>query len=741
LKINSLYRFSTKRIGYLRGIRYVFNVFAPPLHRSPCGQYPLLFGAIFLFFTNTISAQFPTQFPNSGSGQFGQTQNQSTGFDSIQQEVEVDTFNIRYFYAADPAVRFPENDTLLNNRFQQYDPARFRQFDYFHLGMPGTAAYPSVYQPLLRRGLDIGFHQFDLYQIRNADIKFYEQGKPFSDIFYSGAQQTDGVVRTRFARNFANGVHLSIDYNRVFNSSIVTSPSFERKLFSGDGASLLEPPKGRQVAFGLGLWVNRQFYDGFFTFTSNIAKQFDVGGLDTTSFRKNVDGTLASVESLLDNGATRHQKFEYNYLQNLKLNRRDSTGTKRQFLASHNITFRDATYFANDPFVSNQATIRDTNFYKTLITDLRGVRVYVRERMVENSVSLSTSRRRKTAQAVDGLESVKTNLIKTDSVKTDSVRRMDSLIIKQLGRKPLAKPAAQNDWFEVGLVHAFHNINQEVGRRNINNLILRGRWNYTPNDNVKLETYAHLNLLGYNVGDYRLSGELFFNWKGVGSLTAKATSQLYEPSLIQDNLFVMQKAVWDNNFRKTLESNLSGTLAIPRTKTAVTVAYHLLNNMVYFDTTNTPKQTNTPLSILQLIVNQNFKFGQFHLDNTIVVQNATEKFVRLPAVYSKNSLYWEGKLFKKMMLTQLGFDVRYVSAWAAPSYMPLTGQFQVQEWGNVAAYPSLDGFASFRVQSFRIFAKYENILGGYTGNRFSQIYNYITPETYFRFGVRWTLLN
>jgi Putative porin len=743
LKINSLYKiincvtntvgaFVTSLLFSLSNVREILKV-------------SLTLGLLFVisFSSTPLFAQFPTQqFPNQGS--FGQQQNQGSGFDSVQQEVEIDTFNIRYFYAADPAVRIPEKDSLLDHFFQQYDPTRYRKYDFLHLGMAGTAAYSAVYQPVLRRGLDIGYHQFDVYQIRNADIKFYEQGKAFSDVFYSGAQQTDGLAKARFARNFANGVNLSVDYQRVFNSSIVTSPVFERKIFQTTGASLLDPPKGRQVALGIGVWVNRPRYDGFFTFTSNISKQFDIGGLDTATYRYNLDAnrTLASVNGLLDDAQTRHQKFEVSYLSYLKL-RRDSTGTKRNFLATHQISLKEATYLSYDRFTSNLSQRKDSLFYKNLITDQRGMRAYLRDRLVENSFSLSTSRARKNAQNTEGgTDSIKNEKLK---IERDSTRGLDTLNFNNFGRKPISpKPVAiaeQNDWFEVGLVHEFHNINQEMGGRNINNLLLRGRWNYTPNDNIKVETYTHFNVLGYNAGDYRLSGTLFFNWKNVGSLTAKAMSQLYEPSLIQDNFVVMQKPVWDNKFAKTLENNITGTLAIPRINFEATVGYSLLNNVVYFDTTNFPKQASTPLSILQLIVNQNFKVGNFHLDNSIALQNSTEKFVRLPSVYYKNSLYWEGKLFKKAMLSRIGFDTRIVSGWSAPSYMPLTGQFQTQEWDNVPTFPALDAFASFRVQSFRVFLKYENILGNYANARFYQIYNHPTPETYFRFGVKWVLLN
>ena len=79
-------------------------------------------------------------------------------------------------------------------------------------------------------------------------------------------------------------------------------------------------------------------------------------------------------------------------------------------------------------------------------------------------------------------------------------------------------------------------MDDEAFQRSFNNVILRGRFNFTPNDNLKMETAAQFNILGYNIGDYRLNGEAFLNLENIGSLKLKAVSQLYEPTWLQSNL-------------------------------------------------------------------------------------------------------------------------------------------------------------------------------------------------------------
>jgi hypothetical protein len=628
----------------------------------------------------------------------------------MPEEEELDTANIAYFFPDNLGRFYAEKDSLLDNNFQQYDLARRRRLDYFNLGSGTSAAYPSVYQPIFRSGLDIGLHQFDMYQIRNNDIRFYQQTKAYSDLFYSGNEQTNGQIEARYGRNFANGLNLSVDYKRIFNIGITDNavPIIQRNVGGKNQEWLYQGlPRGRTMAFGIGFWLHKEKYDGYLTFTSNLVSQIDKGGITGDSVFRKITPTL-TLTPRLSGAFTRHEKYEIAYLHYLKLNKNDSTGTKRAYLASHNIKYKSAFYHTADPFGAKSGEPKpeasDSIFYGSFITDPRGIRFLLKEKQIENSFSVSTTRAR----------------VSKDSTKTAT---------------------GQNDWLEVGITHSFHAVDDEVENRNFNNIILRGRFNFTPNENLKVETSGQFNVIGYNLGDYRLNGEAFFNLDKIGSLNIKALSQLYKPTWMQSNLALTQKPFWSNDFSKTLETHVSGTLAVPRFNLETTVAYTLINNYIYFDKTAKAQQASTPLSILQLIVNQNFTLAKFHLDNTVAIQKPTETFLRLPTFYTKNSLYWEGKVFKKVMLTRIGVDLRYNTTWAAPSYMPLTGQFFTQESGDVRAYPAVDIYLSFKVSSFRFFAKMDNVVGSFSSDIYSQLYGYPVSDRNFRFGIRWQLLN
>jgi Putative porin len=696
LIINYLYKDTLQTCKALKTLQVLFMVFFVCLVLPVC-----------------LKAQRPPAGVGGNSSSYpASTSPQSPSLDSIPKdeegELENDTAHIVYFFADNLGRFYTEKDSLLDNFFQQYDPARKRQWDYFNLGFPTSAAYPSVYQPTMHRGLDIGLHAYDIYHIKNNDIRFFQQTKPFGDFSTVIAGKNSSGLSGRLSRNFANGVNFSFEMRVIgnINQRNEEGPLFNRKLTNAIPQTWLYEgfPRGKNSAVGVGIWKHSEKYDGFFTLTTNYVSQFDQGGILNDSLLKKITPT-ETLFGRLSGATTRHEKTEISYLQYLKLNKKDSTGTKRNYLATHQIAYKSAFYKVTDPF-STTTLQADTGYYGTLFNDIRGVRFFLKEKQLENSFNLSTTKAR----------------VSADSTK------------KVLG---------QNDWFEIGISHSFHHLDWESSKKNINNIIVKGRWNFTPNDNVKVETYAHLNILGYNVGDYRLSGEMFYNLKNIGSLTVKGVNQLYEPFFIQNTLYLTQKPVWDNEktFKKILETNITGTLAIPRLNFEGTVAYTLLNNFVYFDKTYKPQQGTAPLSILQLILSENLKLGAFHLDNTVIVQKPTEKYLRLPDFFTKNSFYVEGKVFKKAMLSRVGFDFRYNSSWFAPSYVPTIGQFFVQETGKVKAYPALDAFISFKVRTFRLFVKMDNLVGRFSKDVYFQIYNYPVPDRRVWLGVRWQLVN
>jgi len=302
----------------------------------------------------------------------------------------------------------------------------------------------------------------------------------------------------------------------------------------------------------------------------------------------------------------------------------------------------------------------------------------------------------------------------------------------------------ESDLIEVGLVHSVDFLRMEpVDTQAIHNIFLTGRLNFSPGERLRIQTYAHFGV-GANAGDFRLGGELFLNFKKIGNLRLEAVNQLYSPSLLHHRFYISEKEVWKNNFVKTLETSLSGTYSLPSLHFSVTGHYHLLSNYVYFGTDGRPGQSGT-FSIVQLVARKDFHVGPFHLENWAGLQQATSDVLPLPQFYTRHSLYFEKKIFKKVMLTKLGLDARLASSYMPPGYQPLTGQFYLQDSQVLPFTPLLDVFLSFRVKTFRFFAKIENLLTFPTETYYYQTAGYPLPFGFsnggLRLGVNWRLVD
>lgn len=607
-----------------------------------------------------------------------------------QPEVELDTFDIFYFRADNPNQEIPYSDTTLGNYFTQYDPVRHRDLDYRHLGNLGSAHEPIVFQAADRRGFTVGFSQFDLYINTGNTMPYFRVERPFSKVSYVlGSEQADGYTTAQLGRNFANGVSYSLDYSRINQLG-------EREQYPNQNT------RNTSFSNGLKLESKRGRYQSFFSYIINTIEQEDNGGIAIEPASDEDFNTATSAIPFLGDARTRHAHRELMYTQYFRFGGGvDSIrGPRRSYTIAHQAMWRNSTYKYSDDFDFSP----DSAFYANaaaLLPDVRGVRLSFRHRQLENSVRLATFR---------------------------------------LSGKQRDAAKNQRDLFEVGAVHTWHDIAETESDTTLNNLFLTGRYRFNPSERLLLDLNAHLGLWD-NAGDYKLSGVLYFDLKKLGSLRLEGLNQLYAPTLMQHRLRLSDRPAYRNDFSKTLSTTLSATYELPALRLRATGRYHLLNNFIYFDTTGLPVQTGIPLSIGQLIVQKDFKIGSFHLDNTVALQQASEDFLRLPTVYSKHSLYYQGLWFKALNV-RTGFDLRMNNSYFAHYYNPVTGQFQLQNRREVEFYPATDVFFSLRVTKFRAFIRWENATALLTpGEFFYQTAFYPHYNAVFRIGIDWRFLN
>ena len=614
-----------------------------------------------------------------GGGGFGGGSSGGGGGGALQ--VVLDTSKIYYFELGNPNRDLPFTDSTLTN-FQQYDPIRQGRFDYAHLGNLGSAARPLLYSPRFRRGFEVGLHAYELYRKRLDGQRFYRITQAYSQANFSqGASQSDTYFKARFSRDFAGGLNFALDYEAINNL----------------GAYRYQ--KARNNSFSIGMWWHKSArYDGFFSYiTSNVQQQNNGGfvGPDTLIAPIAVD-TRFDTETAV----TRYQFRDWAYTQYYKIGGTDSLGrAKRTFNGMHRIRWASERYRYSD-------AQGDSTDYGVFATDDRGVRYFLRDRFLENTVQLGTFRLRQQA---------------------DNAELSD-----------------QADQVNVGITHTLHLLEGDDLDSTINNLFLRGEVGFSPSDRLRILTRGHLGFLN-NVGDYRVSGELFFDLKKVGNLRAQFVNQLTSPTFVQERFTVTGTQVFARNLRKTLTTSLVGTYQLPGFDFSVTGGYHLIDNLIYYDTSGVAQQRDGVANVLQLIAAKNIQVGPVHLDNQVTLQTSTADEIRLPEFYSRHSLYIQGNIFRNgVLLAKLGFDARLSSGYRADTFNPLTGQFQLQDNGTLPFTPLVDAFFAFRIERLRGFVKAENLVPVINRQLYAQVPTYYLPfamPSGFRFGVSWRFVD
>ncbi|MEO0007510.1 MAG: hypothetical protein RJA20_1706 [Bacteroidota bacterium] len=574
------------------------------------------------------------------------------------------------------------NDTLPDYNFRMYDPARRHTIDYGTIGLPGGAARPLLFEVIPRLGVTMGVNSFDLYMLHAEDLRFFRNKRSYSEAYFTqGRNNLNTQLDARFARTFSDSMNVSLDYRSLNN---VGQYNYQRDRHNSLAAGIWKPVGKR--------------YEYFLIFTKSVIRQRDNGGIvsDDVFSGAQFQGPLAAAIRLPEESATtRFEDQGFQYTQHYKL---AGVGTgKRTLRLSHSLGWTKNRFkFYDGDTIRGLAD--NAGFYGPFLVDERGVRQYFELNTVTNNISLNTFR---------------------------------------------AKTAGTpSDLAALGLRHDYMSLYQEPGRFRYNNLFLTGKISLTPSDRFNFNADAALGMWK-NIGEYQLSGTLSLGLGKAGVLTAALFSQRRPPTILQQRLFVTNVPVWQTDFAKPVESSLSATYALPSIGFQATASTMLVNNYIYFDQEGIAAQTTAPLQVARLILQENIRIGHFHLDNTLALQKANRSDVlHLPEWFTKNSLYYSGKLFDKKLDLHIGLDFRMNSTFLPDAYQPVTGQFHLQDTLSQQPYPWADVFVAFKVQTFRFFFRYENAYTFIDNTKvFYQTAWHPQPFGGFRLGVAWRFLD
>lgn len=167
-------------------------------------------------------------------------------------------------------------------------------------------------------------------------------------------------------------------------------------------------------------------------------------------------------------------------------------------------------------------------------------------------------------------------------------------------------------------------------------------------------------------------------------------------------------------------------------------------DLVYFNQQALPAQRGQAQQLTSLTVRYRTHVGSIFWENQATYTLGAEddkQGIRVPTLVGDARLYYQGYVFKKALLTQVGVQGYFQSRWKAYDYSPSTQQFYLQDHFTIRNTPLVDVFLSGDIKTVGVFLKMAYV------NQFLPQSGYYTTPYYvgmprrFQFGIRWQFFN
>ncbi len=241
---------------------------------------------------------------------------------------------------------------------------------------------------------------------------------------------------------------------------------------------------------------------------------------------------------------------------------------------------------------------------------------------------------------------------------------------------------------------------------------------------------------------YELNDEtqLTFQYQNINKL-ANDNYNLYQSSYVNYN--------WSNDFKNEKINSIIVNANSPWVD--VSVQYSTFNDHLYFADVSSlaqiasrqqiiaPAQYANTINYLSVKASNEFKFGKFALDNTILYQKVDQQdfILNVPEFLTRNTLYFSQEMFRKALFFQTGVTFNYFTNYYANEYNPVIAEFFVQNNKEIGNFTNFDFFINAKIQRTRIYLIAEHFNSSFSGNNFYSSPNNPYRDFTIRFGLVW----
>ena len=309
------------------------------------------------------------------------------------------------------------------------------------------------------------------------------------------------------------------------------------------------------------------------------------------------------------------------------------------------------------------------------------------------------------------------------------------------------------DWVKFGLTafleHDLRNysMNDTVGNGRLthreNAVVIGGILNKQQGENLRFNVQADLGVLGYNLGEFRVSGNLetAFNIAGKRTeLSAEGYIKNLKPKYLEEN-YQSKYFWWNKDFNDIRRVYVGGRLFIPFANTTLSLGVENLQNYIYFDADKNPTQESSNIQVLSARIDQRLQLGVFNWDNQVVYQTSSnQNAIPVPTISLYSNMYLKTKIVNELTL-QLGVDAHFHTKYYAPGYEPALLQFYNQRELEIGNYPISTFYANMHLKQTRFFLMMYNVASLIMKPNYFSLPHYPVNSMLFKMGLSVNLFN
>ncbi|MDR3694333.1 putative porin [Mucilaginibacter sp.] len=604
-------------------------------------------------------------------------------------------------------------DTSLLN-FENYSPLLQPRDPRISLGYTGEPQRSLLFSPSKTIGFDAGQHELDPYLLNPDDINYYRARVPLTILDFVTGGHKEQILKVTHTQN------VNPQLNVGFNLNFTGSQGYYGSALLGQNVSNVN------AAFFSWYESKNKRYNLLTNLIYNNLKSPITGSIlsnDTIFVEKNPLATTDEI-SRLPNTYEQWTGSSFYLKQFYYIGRIDSLkkkGANSSILPTQRVAY---TFFVESKKYNFRQNDADTyNVFPDYYFDSNYARDSLTVHHLQNSFSYSFYLRSKGDKPVKNEAKLDVGL--TQDIYSYNQYVADT-ILNQYGAKINGRVKEQSNAFQ--------------------DITLNGKISYRFSDRLLLEGNVQQIAVGRDFGNFLYDAKLTLAGGGkVGKIVFEGYTQSSAPPLVYTN-WVSDHFIFHNKFNNQKTNSLSFNYINDALQFDLKAEYFLIGDYLYFEAQPNgidahPVQLGADINLLKVSLGKSLSYRHWHFDTYAVYQKTDyQSTLRTPEFYNYSSLYYKGMYFD-VLNTSIGIDVRYNTAYVAPSYAPGLGQFYNGPNVTFSSFPVATVFLKATLQRTNFFIMYDYANQGLLSPGYYTVYKYPQQDHLLKFGVSWAFYN